>query len=313
MFIFLHFSDKIHYNFSIDRKDNFMKYHVLFNPLAGNGECYDKLEELKSIYGDSAEFNNITEIENFREYITSFEEDDKIVVCGGDGTLNRFVNNIENLDIENEILYFAQGTGNDFIRDVKDQDTTKPFPIARYIKDLPIVEVNGKSYRFINGVGYGIDGYCCEVGDNLKAIPGKKVNYTMIAIKGLLFHYKPCGANVTVDGKSYRYEKVWIAPTMNGKYYGGGMIPTPEQDRFNEEGTVSVMLFHGSSKLRTLMVFPSIFKGEHVKNEDIVTIHKGHNITVEFDKPQSLQIDGETILGVKGYKVSAKKTVCDAV
>ena len=28
--------------------------------------------------------------------------------------------------------------------------------------------------------------------------------------------------------KEYAYKKVWIAPTMHGKFYGGGMIPTPE-------------------------------------------------------------------------------------
>ncbi len=286
-----------------------MKYRVLYNPNAGIGDCKDKLEELKSMYGEDAEILNVTKIDNFEEYLATFAEDDKIIVCGGDGTLNRFVNRIEKYSIKNEVLYYAQGTGNDFLRDVKDEDTSKPFPLAKYIKDLPKVEVNGGTYRFINGVGFGIDGYCCEIGDKLKAIPGKKVNYTAIAIKGLLFHYKPCGANVTVDGKSYRYEKVWIAPTMNGKYYGGGMIPTPKQDRFNEDGSVSLMIFHGSGKLRTLMIFPSIFKGEHVKNEKYVKVHSGHEISVEFDKPQSLQIDGETILGVKSYKVTADKKV----
>ena len=44
--------------------------------------------------------------------------------------------------------------------------------------------------RFINGIGFGIDGYCCEVGDQLKAKSDKPVNYASIAIKGLLFHYK---------------------------------------------------------------------------------------------------------------------------
>ncbi len=287
-----------------------MKYRVLYNPLAGIGDCKDKLDELRAMYGENAEIKNVTEVEDFGEYLATFAEDDKIIVCGGDGTLNRFINNrFEKYDIKQEIFYYAQGTGNDFLRDVKDEDVSKPFPLVKYIKHLPKVEVNGQTYRFLNGVGFGIDGYCCEIGDKLKEIPGKKVNYTAIAIKGLLFHYKPCGANVTVDGKSYRYEKVWIAPTMNGKYYGGGMIPTPNQDRFNEDGSVSLMVFHGSSKLRTLMIFPSIFKGAHIKHEKYVKVHTGHEISVEFDKPQSLQIDGETILNVKKYSVTSDKKV----
>jgi diacylglycerol kinase family enzyme len=66
------------------------------------------------------------------------------------------------------------------------------------------------------------------------------------------------------------------------------------------------MIFHGSSKLQTLMIFPSIFKGEHIKHEKFVTVHTGHDISVKFDRPTALQIDGETILGVTEYKATAK-------
>ena len=34
-----------------------------------------------------------------------------------------------------------------------------------YAQKLPTVTVNGKAYRFLNGIGYGIDGYCCQVGE----------------------------------------------------------------------------------------------------------------------------------------------------
>ncbi len=48
---------------------------------------------------------------------------------------------------------------------------------------------------------------------------------TAIAIKGLLFHYRPTNAVITVDGVTHTYKKVWLVPTMNGRYYGGGMMP----------------------------------------------------------------------------------------
>ncbi len=31
-----------------------------------------------------------------------------------------------------------------------------------YLHNLPRVPVHGKTRLFLNGVGYGIDGYCCE-------------------------------------------------------------------------------------------------------------------------------------------------------
>jgi len=49
------------------------------------------------------------------------------------------------------------------------------------------------------------------------------------------------------------------------------------------------------------MIFPTIFKGEHVKNTNKVACLKGREITVRFDRPCALQIDGETVLGVTEY------------
>ncbi len=286
-----------------------MKYHVWYNPIAGIGDCKDELKELREMYGTSAKIRNVTRIDDFNDYLEDIEKDDKIIVCSGDGGLNRFINHIEKYNVKNDILYYAQGTGNDFILDIKGEDISKPFSFEKYMKDLPKVEVNGETHRFVNGVGAGFDGYCCEVGNRLNAIPGKKVNYTSIAVKGLLFHYKPCGVNITVDGKSYRYEKVWLATTMKGKYCGGGMMFAPNQDRLNEDGSVSFIIFHGGSKLRMLTILPSIFKGEHIKHEKYVASLTGHEIFVEFDKPQSFQMDGETIVNVKSYKVTAGKKV----
>ena len=279
------------------------KGYVIYNPLAGNGKAKEDAQLLQMLLDEELEYYDMTRITNYAAFISGMEKEDYLVIVGGDGTLNRFVNDTDGMEIAHEILYFPTGIGNDFAKDMGMGEN--PHPITAYLKDLPTVEVNGKRYRFINGVGFGIDGYCCEVGDELRKIPGKKVNYTGIAIKGLLFHFAPRNAKGTVDRKEYAYKKVWIAPTMHGKFYGGGMIPTPKQDR--DSGKLSLMLFHGAGRLRTLCVFPSIFKGEHVKHIKMVAVHTGKEITVEFDRPTPLQIDGETILGVTQYTAYAAK------
>ena len=277
-------------------------YYIFYNPMAGNGSCKKYAECLPFIY-DNTEMIDMTRITNYRAFLCGLRKEDILVIVGGDGTLNRFVNDTDGIEISQEILYLPAGTGNDFAKDLGKDGYGNPFEITRYLKDLPSVEVKGKRYRFLNGVGFGIDGYCCQVGDELKKIPGKKVNYTAIAIKGLLFHFQPRNAKVTVDRKMYAYQKVWIAPTMHGRFYGDGMIPTPEQDRTS--GELSVMLFHGAGRLRTLCVFPSIFKGAHIKHTKLVAVHTGREITVEFDRPTPLQIDGETILDATKYTARA--------
>ena len=275
--------------------------YVLFNPHAGNRDNTAENERLATIFSEPLQFLDITKISNYKAFFDGIAADDFLIVSGGDGTLNRFANEIADISFQGEILYYPLGTGNDFALEMQKTRGCDPFPVTSLLRDLPSVEINGNSYHFINGIGYGIDGYCCEVGDKMRAEKKQKINYTAIAIKGLLFFYKPTAATVTVDGVTRTYKKVWIAPTMYGKYYGGGMIPCPSQDRNSEKKTLTAMILHGSGKLKTLMVFPSIFKGEHVKHKEMVDVLEGDEIRVEFDRPAPLQIDGETILNVTAY------------
>ena len=277
------------------------KAYVLYNPLSGDRCGKEKAEKVCEYFsGEECVVQDITALKDFDAFAEKLASEDEIVVCGGDGTLNRFINDTLHLKLRNPLFYYATGSGNDFLRDIGAKIEDGPVRINCYVENLPTVTVNGKTYRFINGVGYGIDGYCCEVGDELRC-KGKKPNYTTIAITGLLFHYKATNAKVTVDGKTYTYNKVWIAPTMNGRYYGGGMMPVPDQDRNDPNKGVAVMVMHNAGRIGTLCVFPSIFTGKHIERRKKVSVHRGHDITVEFDRPVTLQIDGETILNVTKY------------
>lgn len=75
------------------------------------------------------------------------------------------------------------------------------------------------------------------------------------------------------------------------------------QDDYSVLMASSAMVMYGAGKLKTLAVFPSIFKGEHVRHGEMVEVLTGHNIRVEFDRPTPLQIDGETIPDVTSYEV----------
>ena len=283
------------------------KAYALYNPMAGNGQTDEALTRLRDVVSDELILLDITAEDSYDRLFSEICNEDYVIVCGGDGTLNRFVNRIADKQLDVDIRYFPCGSGNDFARELGYEKYAAPFSVKKYLDALPTVKISGKTCLFINGIGYGIDGYCCEEGDRQKTVSDKPVDYTAIAIKGLLFHYKPANAKVTVDGKVYEFKKVWIAPTMNGKYYGGGIMPTPAQDRTAEDGKLSVMIFHGSSALHTLIMFPSLFKGEHVKYTKHVTILEGYDISVEFDSPRPAQIDGETVIGVTGYKTKAAR------
>ena len=283
-----------------------MKHYILFNPLAGSGGCKDKMSALKFEGETNAVYYDITRDGGYKDLLSQLEPEDKIVLCGGDGTLNSFINGIDGLYIKNDILFFAGGSGNDFLNDIGETASLKPIKINDYIKNLPTVTINGKAYRFINGIGLGVDGYCCKEVNRIHKEKNKKANYALIALKGLLKAYTPVNATVTVDGETVSYKKVWLASAMKGKYFGGGIGIAPDQNRFEEDGTVTCLVGHDLSRLKVIWLFTLIFKGTHTKHVKYVAVKKCHEIKVEFDRPTPMQIDGETIPDVTSYIVTAK-------
>lgn len=279
--------------------------YILYNPHSGSPLTAEKIEAINS--DNSFEFKTVdfTKIEDYSSFLSPMTDDDTLIICGGDGTLNKFVNLTNGIDIIPDIFYYPVGSGNDFAHDLNHSKNDKPFRVKHLLKNLPSVEVKGKTYYFLNNVGFGIDGYCCEQADIKKSKKERSVNYTTIAIKGLLYDFKPRNATITVDGQTAKYNRVWMAPTLKGRFFGGGMMATPHQNRCDPQRTLSILIVHNANKLKLLCVFPKIFTGKHITHKEILEIKTGHEITVTYDRPTPLQIDGETILDVLTYTAKA--------
>ncbi len=278
--------------------------YVLSNHSAG-GNFIENEKRIKEMFeGERTEFYNCADVDDKREFLKKITENDTLVIIGGDGTLNKFVNAIDDVDYPFPIYCYAGGTGNDFINDVAGNSNCF-VKINEYIKDLPTLFVNGEEYRFINGVGFGLDGYCCDIGDEKRKKTGKAPNYLKIALGGLLGGYKPRRARVTVDGVVREYENVWLTSAMNGRFYGGNMMITPTQNRLNPEKKISFAIAHTKWRTSILTKLPTVYKGRHIKFKKVFEIIEGYDVKVEFDRPCSLQIDGEPIKDVKFYEAKS--------
>ncbi len=280
-------------------------YCVLYNPLSATGAGEGRAHKLDSILAHATiSYQSLLDIPDKVAFLNELPESVTPILTGGDGTICHFINSLGGVAPSRDILYFPAGSGNDFLNDLGLDGHTEPFLLNPYLRDLPAIHFNGETYVFLNGVGYGIDGYVCEEVARVRKKTGKAASYTGMAIKGLLYAFKRTTATVTVDGETHTFKHVWMTPTMNGRFFGGGMMCAPMQDRMNPEHTVSLMVMRCASKLRTLILFPSIFKGNHVKKTKIVTVLQGHDIHVRFDRPTALQIDGEVYSGVTEYTVT---------
>lgn len=280
--------------------------YLVYNKKSDNGHgcctAKEKAKELAPFFEDLKLLDSNTL--NLNDFSKSLTAEDILILCGGDGTINYFINNVEELnELPYKFYFIESGTGNDFVRDLVKDEERGIYHINEVVKFLPTVEVKGKKYRFINGIGFGIDGECCRVAEEQKAAGVAKIDYTAITIKLLLFKYKRPKATVILDdGEEKHYKKVYLASVMNGQYYGGGMQVAPEQQR--RSGELSFVVFSGPTRLGALMAFPSIFKGELVKKTKVCQTKKCKKATVKFSIPTTLQIDGEVVKDVTEYTVT---------
>ena len=79
-----------------------MTTYILYNPLADFGECKEGAEALYVLY-PNGKLIDVTQITNYAVFMDGLREDDDIILCGGDGTLNRFANAIRDIPLKNNI------------------------------------------------------------------------------------------------------------------------------------------------------------------------------------------------------------------
>ncbi|MGM9551312.1 MAG: diacylglycerol/lipid kinase family protein [Clostridia bacterium] len=282
------------------------KVYVLYNPTSGNNTGFNRCKGIDLEENFNISYEDITKINDYKAFFSKLEKDEKVIIAGGDGTLSHFADNVSGINITNPVYYYATGSGNDFLRDLGFAKGEKPVVINKYLENPPYIKTNGILHRFFNGVGGGLDAYACRECNRLHEM-GKKGNYVLAAIKGILYDYKPINAQITIDGKRHDFKNVWFVSVMKGKYFGGGIMLAPDQNRDLEKLTVVVV--HNIGRLRILPIIPGAFKGKHIKYTKYVKFIEGHEISVEFDRTVTIQFDGETVEDISKYTVGSNASI----
>lgn len=272
--------------------------YILYNSRASTGA--KDIDEVKTAFaGEDPVLEDITALEP-KAFFGGLTERDKVILCGGDGTINHLINDLEGECPVVPIHLWRLGTGNDFIRDVTTDDdkSARTVLLNDHIRDLPHADIGGRRYWFLNGCCGGVDALVCQ---RMNDERDRKPSYVTTAIRSFFKDFKTTTARVTVDGETRVYDRVWMAGAMNGRYQGGGMLFAPGQDRHGD--TLCSFVWHGTSALGTLLHFPSIMSGGHVKYTKYCDMLRGRSVTIEFGDPNFVQMDGETIPNVTVFTI----------
>ncbi len=274
---------------------------ILYNPLSRNGKNHKAVLKLQKRLLKSREhvkIKSVLEIPRIDEYLKSVNENARFIIMGGDGTLNRIANQIQNLDIKQDILMMRGGTGNDFARSLKIKNNL--VSIKKYLYNLPKIKFDEKENVFLNGVGLGLDGNVVYKVNESSRTKSKR-NYflnTMSTIK----NFKPMKTKVTLDNNEViTTDKTWFITVMNSKFFGGGMRIAPKADREVED--LDVIIVKKIPKILILLIFPIIYLGWHVLLTKYIEFHKTTNVKIETINPTYLQIDGEDYKDINTIEV----------
>jgi len=273
--------------------------YILFNPLANGGHGDRGVGRVEdALRAEEPKTMDITGMDT-GAFLRGLSGEDKVILCGGDGTINRLVNDLDGKAPEVPIHVWRFGTGNDFIRDTAGKNGPNTVLLNDYMGNLPLAEFSGQRRFFLNGCSLGVDAEVCRAMEENRLKP-KKSGYAATAVSAFFKNFRPVRGRVTVDGESREFDKIWMAGVMNGHYQGGGMKFAPDQDRNGD--TVTSLVWHGTSAFGTLLHFPFVIPGKHT-GFSFCKMRTGHEVTVELEEPCWLQMDGEVFGDVTGYTI----------
>ena len=222
------------------------------------------------------------------------EEELRVYACGGDGTFNECVCGAALLD-NVAVCPFPTGTGNDFCRmfgEDKDRFRDLNALLNGTVHRIDLISCNG-SYS-ANICSVGIDARIGTSVHKYSRIPiiGKGPGAYVIsaaanAVRGIAtpMHVR-CG-EYEAEGKHS------LICVCNGRFYGGGFNPTRSAKL--DDGELDIIIARQVSLFNFARLIGRYAKGEAESLPRYVTCLHGTEISIEFDREDVINLDGEAL------------------
>lgn len=246
--------------------------------------------------------------------ISSLPEDDiKIVVVGGDGTINEVLNGITDFS-RVKMGLIPTGSGNDFTRGMKlpRHNQKKALDIILNSKGDTKIDLGrstvlstGDSRIFGISSGFGLDAI---VGTGINEAKIKKIlnwvhlgklSYAFLTVQ-TLFMMKTYSVSLKFDDDApLFFNKLIFLAAMNFKAEGGGVPMAPKAR--GDDGELSICMAAGVPKFLTFLLFPLLCMGLHSHSKGFY-LRNCKSLVLESDSKSILHTDGELVGNVDKVK-----------
>lgn len=280
------------------------KILFIINPVAGGGKANDLISLIEEIMDKhNREYTLILTTEPNHAIVVvenNIDQYEIFVAVGGDGTVNEVARGLTNKG-KGTLGIIPGGTGNDMAKSLGiPSDPEKALEaLCRGLKiDIDTGNANGNNFLNIASVGFDAEVTINNV--KIKKVIKSRISYAISVIYTLL-SFKKKKIKINIDGEVLEDEIILLA-VGNGRYYGGGMEILPMA--IVDDGFLDICLISGLGKIKILFLFPSIFKGNHIKYKKYVKIYKAKSVVVNTEEGIYLNIDGDVLPRQKEIKFS---------
>ena len=212
---------------------------------------------------------------------------DKLIVIGGDGTLNEVINNYHG----KEFIYLAYGSGNDFARSIKfnrNIEISKLLDTNKYI-EYDVGVVNDRKFCSGFDIGFNADIIKRTDGSKLKKYLGKYI-YLLKGVIGILM-LKKYKVKISWDDGEIETDKLYLLNAMIQPYEGGGIKFAP--DATGQDGKLHVMIMENISLVTFVYNYLCLLLKKHNKMRKVKQITT-NRLAIKTNQ-KYFQIDGELI------------------
>ena len=221
-------------------------------------------------------------------------EEYRIYSCGGDGTMNEIIGGVAGYD-NVAVTMFAGGSGNDFIRIFDEPGAFRDLNRLLDAEEVTFDLIRVNDDYSLNICSVGLDARIAADVANYKRLPllsgfRAYVASTVINLfKGISEHYI-----IEIDGERIDGKKTMIC-ACNGRFYGGGFNPVPEADP--TDGKLDVLVVDAVTLLQVPQVIGKYKNGQYKLLPKLVKHYRTDRLKIYFDKPTSINSDGEQLIG----------------
>lgn len=227
----------------------------------------------------------------------------KIVILGGDGTLNEFLNGMQRTQ-GIEIAYLPIGSGNDFARGMQIGKDYKKELLKILDGDRKeeidygtVTYPSGRKKRFLVSAGIGYDAKVCYEANRTKwkkvlnYLRLGKLIYVIVGVKDLLKAEVFSGTLVVDDREVLSGEGFLFLSFHNLPFEGGGFQFCPKAEA--GDGYLDICVAKGIAKWKIPMIIPQAICGKHTKRKGVYQF-RCKEAWIKTKEKQYVHTDGET-------------------